>query len=499
MRTLLVVDDEKFIRQGICAIINRSGKFDIILEAKNGKEALDIIESRNVDIMVTDIRMPILDGIGLIKSLKEKENKPKTVILSGYDEFNYAKEALNCGAKSYLLKPVDRKELLDVIDNLEKEIILEEQKENNHKGMANYISQVTENELNFIFLNEDIKEDEVERIVSNLNLNIFDKPFYLSIFMSKNGENDDLFFITYLEEYLKGKEFLCIQNTKGQYVLITRELPSISLIGEINRNFDNKYIQAVSGLVEKNLRVAYEQAVLALNYRVLIEGDIIQYNKTLNRVAQYTIINEDFDKIFNMINAKRPEEAIELLHNIFSGKNYVVRYYEECGELFYKSVIYYFEKSMPDVINRLKTEFNSMDDIYNFRNIRTYLECATQYVRGIVNNKDCTVAENINNKEIDIALLYINENYDKDLNLAIVSNYVSLSYSYFSLMFKEKTGLGFTDYLKMVRINKSKELLKNSEFKIYEIAQKVGYENPKQFMKVFRKATGISPSEFREL
>nr|WP_285848113.1 MULTISPECIES: AraC family transcriptional regulator [unclassified Mesobacillus] len=100
---------------------------------------------------------------------------------------------------------------------------------------------------------------------------------------------------------------------------------------------------------------------------------------------------------------------------------------------------------------------------------------------------------------MDRAIAYIRENYHKDLNLAVVANYISLNYSYFSHMFKEYIGQNFVDYLKMVRVENAKKLLKETDFKILEISEMVGYKNPKQFARVFREAEGISPKEYREM
>lgn len=118
MITIVIADDEKLIRAGIKKIIEKSLAIPVcIIEAKNGEEALNICKEENPDLIITDIRMPKMDGIELMKNLSNLEEKPAIIVLSGFDDFSYAKEAISCGAISYILKPVDSQELITAINN----------------------------------------------------------------------------------------------------------------------------------------------------------------------------------------------------------------------------------------------------------------------------------------------------------------------------------------------------------------------------------------------
>ena len=120
MNTLLVVEDEKLIRQGIVAMIRRSSvPGEEILECRNGEEALEILRKRRVDVMFTDIRMPKMDGLTLVNEMEELSQKPVVIVLSGYDEFSYAVEMMKHGVRDYILKPIKRETIEQLLENLE--------------------------------------------------------------------------------------------------------------------------------------------------------------------------------------------------------------------------------------------------------------------------------------------------------------------------------------------------------------------------------------------
>jgi YesN/AraC family two-component response regulator len=128
MKKLLIVEDEKMIRQGIKSIAMRAPvSIEQIIECKNGEEAFEVVKNEVIDVMITDIRMPGKDGITLVKEIQALPHVPKTVVISGYDDFNYAVELLRCGAKDYLLKPIEREKIFDVLTKLEKELCEEKE------------------------------------------------------------------------------------------------------------------------------------------------------------------------------------------------------------------------------------------------------------------------------------------------------------------------------------------------------------------------------------
>ncbi|GIW48803.1 MAG: hypothetical protein KatS3mg079_279 [Caloramator sp.] len=159
MKKILIVDDEKNIRQGIKAMIeNKYPNVYEILLAANGQEALNYYKENNIDLLITDIRMPVMDGLTLISNLHSNNVETNIIILSGYDDFNYATHALRNGAKDYLLKPIKRNQLYDAIDRIEKEI-----KNSLEKMDITYknVDEFFNSQINYILLNTNLNTDEV--------------------------------------------------------------------------------------------------------------------------------------------------------------------------------------------------------------------------------------------------------------------------------------------------------------------------------------------------
>ncbi|MBQ8822914.1 MAG: response regulator, partial [Lachnospiraceae bacterium] len=154
MRTLLIVEDEKLIRQGIKVMVQRSGvPVERILECSNGEQALEVLKNEEVDVMFTDIRMPKMDGIALVKEAQLLPNVPLTVAVSGYDEFSYAVEMLRSGVREYLLKPVDRDKVKEILFKLNEE--LEAKLETAKQDRGTLCRQ-----FKYVILNEKLTEEE---------------------------------------------------------------------------------------------------------------------------------------------------------------------------------------------------------------------------------------------------------------------------------------------------------------------------------------------------
>ncbi|WP_066716686.1 response regulator [Clostridium sp. Marseille-P299] len=156
MHTLLIVEDEKMIRLGIKSMIQRSGvTVDNIIECNNGQMALEILKMQEIDVMFTDIRMPKMDGIELVKEMQKLPHVPLTVAISGYDDFSYAVEMMRMGAKDYILKPIDREKIREVLEKLNAEII-------ESKELLKQDRTLGYQQLKYFILNENITQQEKE-------------------------------------------------------------------------------------------------------------------------------------------------------------------------------------------------------------------------------------------------------------------------------------------------------------------------------------------------
>lgn len=515
MRKILIVDDEKFIRLGVKAMIERKkeGFYDVAL-CSNGREALEIAQKERFDVIITDIRMPQMDGIALIQKLQQIEPKPVILILSGYDDFNYAVEALKCGAKDYLLKPIKREELYENLDRIEKEIEMHIKLKDKEELISNYIQYFKDNELNYIFLKEDISKEEIIDIGRRLELQIFDDSYYLGIIMSGNMSFNDKSsklreeIYQGLEEYIGDNKCsrVNIFNNENNIIVVAKDYKVFKYLEE-KYSKDNFYRLFLSVSEElkgiETVKKAYNEALEAAKYRIFYYHNgitLINYCDILNKKKDYIVSKEKLDMLRNLIETEREKEIEKLLSELLNEKtvrNLSILYAEEISKGIYETVLkeikfkfFSQEEDMIKKIDKFKSIYNFDDFKEYYHSLKEIILYINEYTRAIKE-----VYDDRNN--MDKAVEYINENYYKDLNLAVVSNEVSLNYSYFSQAFKEYTGETFVNYLKKVRINKAKEILKEGDLKIYEVAKRVGYEDSKQFTKIFRSITGVSPIEYR--
>jgi two-component system response regulator YesN len=472
LRKILIVDDEELIRKGLKAMIarHRQNFYDIHL-CSNGSEAKEILDHENIDILITDIRMPELDGIELINHLKSTHNETEIIILSGYDDFNYAKEAIRCGAKEYLLKPVNREKLYSCMEDIEKELNKkEEYSEGYYSNLYNYLIQT-----------EILSMEILGIIEKNSNMEIFN-DYYIGIYNINIIEKSS--FVNELEKSKYGK-LIYFFNAEGCLVIIT---PDNNFLVNLIENTSNYAVGISKNHTSiQNIKEAYFQANEAFRHRILSKETVHRYELVQKRNKKFTIEVNKVISIINMISSGRIDDIYKNIDELFSEKN--------VDEL---NVDYFIELS-----KILKTKIAEIDDtciihnIYCYSNIHKYIihlkECII-----IVDERLANTDNNSTNSAVKKGVAYINKNYNKDINLTIIANEVSLNYTYFCELFKIYTGETFVNYLKKLRVEKAIELLLNNpNHKIYEIANMVGYKDAKQFTKTFRKITGISPIEYK--
>lgn len=475
MKTLLIAEDEKMIRSGLKAMVKRSGaKVEEILECQNGEEALAIIEKQKVDVLFTDIRMPKMDGLALLNELNGRGDSPEIVVISGYDDFSYAVEALKCGAREYILKPVNREDIYKIMNNLE--ALIEEKNKVVEKLEA--IEDIVEQQIKYILLNPSVTNSELKR---------FEQSFESHWINSENYQVFCLYEQVVLPE--EAETIMC--EIEDHYVVICTE-KEISLLeerlSEKSIGLSSRYKGAM------HLRIAYEQALLARKYAYMMNLPCLRYNDV--PIKQNTKIDSKaVTRLIQLVGTERYEELSETFDSIL-GENMIHKMlYKDFEDLMRKlteSILEYYGS----VINPI--DFRSIKHFYKFDTYKSYKEHLKCYILVLNDKIHDTHERNKNNTQMEEAVDYIYENYDKDLNMAMVSNHISMNYSCFSQTFKEYTGMNFVNYIKEVRINKAKELLQDTNKKVAEIGYEVGYENEKHFMKVFKSVTGISPTEYRK-
>ena len=476
MRKVLVVEDEKLIRQGIATMIKRCGvPVEEVIECANGLQALEVLKEQTIDVMFTDIRMPKMNGIELVQAMKEFNNPPLSVAVSGYDDFTYAVEMMRQGVREYILKPVERDKLKSIMEKLDTEISqkLEDEKKTEHAGRQL---------IKYLLMDDEASENELELISNNIK-NTAGDSFYCMIVAGSDPmmpflddqsaisgpDGMDIFILGKEKvEELKAKEGISSFAGLSDICTDAKELKRAYKEALSRREnafcrkqelFSEDRNNSVAGsLLESGKKLCEKEAIAA---RVQLIGtsrrDDLEkeWNAFFTSVQRGQIVPDDFRKAMD-------EFAAE----------YMRVYQKEVDE----------ELLMP----------------FSFQSIEDYRQCFMDFMfRASVEHQAPDSADQTRQK-IQEAINYIRENYKTDINMAVVSNEVSMNYSLFSSAFKNYTGTNFVGYVRDLRIGEAKKLLATTPLKVNEISARVGYDNEKHFMKSFKAIVGVSPSEYRK-
>ncbi len=477
MNTILVVEDEKMIRQGIKTMIQRSGvPVDTILECNNGQSALEILKEQKVDVMFTDIRMPKMDGIELVKLVQELPHKPFIVAISGYDDFSYAVEMLKGGVREYILKPVEREKIKEILESLENEI-LQQQKEEEE------LENIGRQQLKYVMVS-DVTKKEMQRVADWFSDRSISKDYYVICTQMQEGFKD----ATEDYEYLYWKDI-----EKNSVYIIKSSDKDRFLEEELNGSFSG-ISQRYQGI--EYIKAAYQEAKTARKEAFCIMKNEIHYKDILIE-EQKSSTTERVNQIAQQIGTSRVSESIASIKQMVidtKRKRQSASAFEDDMVALIETIIDIYQ----NVMQQTEEEALRFKEIYSFPDIDSYTEEFTGWLLLFHERLGEEFDDYRNKYKIQEAVKYIYDNYDKDLNMAVVSNHVSMNYSLFSYVFKQYTGKNFVNYLKEIRVEQAQKLLVNTEMRIIEISKKVGYENEKHFMKLFRSMCGVSPTEYRK-
>ena len=475
MNTLLIVEDEKKIRQGIRTMALRSGvKVDRILECSDGEKALDVIRREPVDVMITDIRMPRMDGITLVKSMQSCLKVPMTIVLSGYDDFTYAVELMRCGVREYILKPVDREQFFTALCKMEAEIT-------KMQAVREKTLQLSHQHLKYMMLNKEITKNELGMITEQFTHSLFRHAYVVVCAAPQDISTETKDGILFLGS-VEGMAVYLAENGLKDY-LLDEKLKGLS---------------AGASLPHRELtevRQAFEEAVKARKTAFAKCLPSAVYDGAPPQGAP--LYEETMERILHLASAGKAEEAIkhmeQIIENVITGITDVNDYGQRMKNL--TDMITARFCHMPGI------SINTWEPVRSVFAYHTILDHSQAFASCLINLREQMKTEeelSLTKEKMRLALGFVQENFYKGLNMAMVSNHVSMNYSQFSNAFKEYTGMNFINYLQELRMTQAKHLLRTTDMKVFEISWKVGYGNEKHFMKTFRAICGVSPTEYRK-
>lgn len=472
MKKILIVEDEKLIRQGIIAMIKRSDiEIDEIMECKNGLEALKVLETHKIDIMITDIRMPKVNGVQLVKEIQKSINAPKIVVISGYDDFSYAIEMLRNGAKEYLLKPIHRDDIIRIIKRLDGEIIKEE-----HQKEAKV--KLNHEQLRYVLLHKEIGASELDLIQEQFN-EVRGKSEFVVICTHSN-----------IKEQIKVETLDFFSNIYGHNLLV--------LDPKLVKTVINDYLEwDVVGLSQiysgiNNIHVAVSEAV-----KNRIQKFSLQSRKFSDDVEIEMISIREINRWVQLIGTEHVnevKESIALIVEQTKQGGFQIELFAQLMDKIVTKII----RIYGGIIHSEELPFKRLLNIYNYADIQVYEQQLCEAIISINQKLPEEYNDYRNHIKIEQAIKFIEENYHKDINMAIVSNHISMNYSVFSAMFKGYTGHNFVSFLKEIRLKEALKLLNETDQKINVISAAIGYCNEKHFMKTFKSIYGVTPTEYRK-
>lgn len=482
MKTVLVVEDEKMIRQGIKTMIQRSGvPVEVIMECNNGETALEILQEQKIDVMFTDIRMPKMDGIELVRKMQNLEHKPLTVAISGYDDFSYAVEMMRHGVREYILKPVERQKIQTILQKLEKEIA--DSKKNDSASR-----KIGYQQFKYLMLNTRTTEEELNTLREQYEKNFYEGNFYVCCGNIKNGKEVERYI--YLPD-MDENDVIIIEGEKLE-MLLKNELSSV-----------NAGVSAMhQGMGE--LRAAYVEAEAARHRAFCTNREVVRADEDAKRIPEQML--EEARKLLEpeaclqrvqLLGTDKTDEVLRVWNAFF----HATKLEHLTDAEFLRGIAEFLSdvaKTYRNVIGNDGEQIEKLRNIWKYANLDTYEEEFMDWLLELHDKINRQFDTNKNKQKIQQAVEYIKKNYAKDLNMAVVSNYISMNYSLFSYSFKQYTGSNFVNYLKTIRMEEAKKLLAETDMRVIEISQEVGYDNEKHFMKIFKSAYGVSPSEYRK-
>lgn len=533
---VFLVEDEMVIRRGIKNSIDWEKEGYIFCgEASDGELAYPMIIKEKPDILITDIRMPFMDGLELCKLVKKELPNIKILILSGYDEFDYAKEAIRLGVTEYLLKPISSGKLLEALNGVSESIrrekedkdlvrkYMEEMRENTEHEKQKFFEQMIAGNLSMADALETGKKYEMNLSAGMYNLLLF--RFTLGKENRKSGEllgeaeyaieklTERLEYVFEFQRGVEGWAFLLMADNEEQMSERVKELSkdleeimknysTIAYFGGIGqpvarlRELEESFREAERALaarftMELNRIISVEDIRMAQNVDTLDDIEITSFGeiektrtmleKFLNNGAE-----DEIDEFVDVYINELPEENLKsvLMRQYIIMDAYIVM-------MSFCEKIEGIEGEMQAQSEELK---NSMKTIQTLEEIKNYIRMLLKKIIGV---RD-TISGRRYSDIIEIAKDQIRKTYMSDeISLNTIAAEVGMSPSYFSSIFSKEMGKTFVEYLTEIRMDRAKELLMCPSMKTSEIGYEVGYKDPHYFSYIFKKTQNCTPKEFR--
>lgn len=525
MYKLAIIDDELLVQVGIKSMMEwKKEDIEIIGMASNGEQAYELIASKSPDIVITDIKMPVMDGLTLMKKCKETLSYvPQFILLSSHEEFQFAREAVSLQAVDYLVK-------LDLnVDTLKHAIDAAKKRLDNKKvSVAMEKKELSSKEqIEKLFknaINNFINGKELRNLITKIDSNLCDNLYMLCIVITmKNRAN----MIKSEEERI----YQCVENTcfeilnklhygyvipidSYQFLIIAtaKEIKSTSLIKlkieemlkrmvQVNAEYFNVALKIGCSKFKhpiEELFVAYNEArrgVYGNKECSLVFYEEIEESVASQKSFDITLFSKKIMHCYEQGDAKGIHTIFQTITDLFRESTPRVEQMHDCCN----KLLYFVLTSMEDgekiIAYTIENKESGFQYISSLKKMEDIIKWMMALARSICDELLLT-NQDYSNRLVRESKSYMKEHIEEKLSLSEVADFLGINASYLSLIFKKYSGIGFTDYVNQKKMEYAKKLLGTRDLKIYEVADKMGYENAYYFSKVFKKYNGMTPKEF---
>ncbi|WP_426448422.1 helix-turn-helix domain-containing protein [Paenibacillus sp. S-38] len=535
MYSLMLVDDEDEVREGIMKKTDWAAcGFRPLGAYDNGRDAAEALESLRPDVLITDICMPFMDGLELSRYAAERCRDTKIVIITGYEEFDYAKQAIKLRVSEYLLKPINGREFTAFLGRLKAELDEERASRENLCAIRQQLNQslplLKERFLERLSTSV-MKKEEIER-----KLDYFQLPLRGPAFLSLAADIDPRVIPQTQGSQTNPDAGADIELLHFAVFNIFQEIFEKENGGAVFRTRDDKIGVLLSGTpegvgplaqtlaghtaysVEKYLKLtltigmgracpawtqipeSFREACSALDYRLLLGSNRILCISDVERGSSlHSMAYLEWEKkLLSALKRGKGNQISGVLSAWLEEWRSAGLPVEKCYSMLHRLLVALMNWVAETGFE--EAEVFGEDPFKEMRAIRT-LDQLKLWLEGLCHRVICSLGEKRSiqaESQMRLAEAYIKEQYaDENLALQGVCQHIYMSTSYFSALFKQHTGLTFVEYLTRLRIDKAKELLAATGLKAYDIASRVGYPDPQYFSVIFKRHTGMTPKEFR--
>jgi two-component system response regulator YesN len=525
MMKLLIADDEYLVLDSLKMIISKNmDNVEVVGTAASGREAVEKALELKPDVIFMDIHMPGIDGMEAIRQIKGANSNALFVIITAYEFFDNAKEAINLGVSEYLLKPVNKNKVIETLNNLSLEInrrrklLLREVelKEKINRILPFIESQFISNQLFNLGIYSDI---EFYEDIFDMSLK---QGYSITVLLEKQDSKGTEDNSKLVKEKQSFYELFSVELKKRCACIIGSLLPdritafvpvdegtshekareqSMAILGKINERLQSSSELSYKIGIGKRHRVghfnkscyeAYVAACAEMRQSVVYFEDLPPQNDVLQSYPMHKEISFTNRMLSgNLQGAKEvfQEIYIWLINNDQEGLENVKSKLIE--------LLFVIEKALPNKINT----YSKSKQTYILSILKAdHQETLESLFMHIISELALEIQEQVRNDSDGIiakVLKYLNNNYNKDINLDDAAKSVNMSYHYLSKIFKDEVGKNFVDYLTELRIEKSMKFLENHSMSIKEVSHSIGYNDPNYYCKIFKKITGMTPTEYR--